>query len=643
MADTSIPAGVQDKYMNLTTKPVRALGHGLGLGVTIFALILGGNIASRAGISIFQEQLLFLVLGCAIGAVYITSPKQFYPRWADFILAAVGLGLCVWTAWRYPLLSANFFRYEQEISWIGMGLIPLLLEALRRKAGFSLVAVVLVFLVYALLADKIPGALGGRASPLDELLGYLTIDSTAMMSSPIKIVATIVVIYILFGAVLQATGGANWFTDLATALVGRRRGGAAKMAIVSSALFGSISGSAVANVASTGVITIPLMKRGGYSPRMAASLEAVASTGGQLMPPVMGAAAFLMAELLQTSYATVVIAAIIPSFLFFLAVLVQADLEAGVKRIPPVPDEMIPRLIDVLRAGWYFPLPFAVLIWLLFSANQSPTSAAFWAILVVVAFNLVFGYKGHRVRLNELGRALLDTGRGSVEIVLIGAIAGLVIGVLQTSGLGFGLTYLLVSLGQNSLILLLIATAFVCILLGMGMPTTGIYLLVATLAAPPLLQLDVMPIAAHFFIFYFGMMSMISPPVAVAAFAAASISGASAMQTALTSVRIGWPAFIIPFLFVFSPSLLMQGDWDTIALAVVSASAGIWLVSVAMVGFCRTRLQLPERLWVGTAGFMLLIPADIGSFGLWIELIGLVLGLVWVWRQFSRPLQQLQH
>lgn len=621
--------------MQVTSKPVAALGRGLGLGITLFALILGGNLASRFGIAIFQEQLLFLVLGCAISAAFIMSPKQVYPRWVDFLLAAAGLGICVWTAWRYPMISTNFFRYEQEISWIGMGLIPLLLEALRRKAGFSLVAVVLVFLVYALLADKVPGALGGRASPLDELLGYLSIDSTAMMSSPIKIVATIVVIYILFGAVLQATGGAHWFTDLATALVGRRRGGAAKMAIVSSALFGSISGSAVANVASTGVITIPLMKKGGYSPRMAASLEAVASTGGQLMPPVMGAAAFLMAELLQTSYATVVIAAIIPSFLFFLAVIIQADLEAGVKRIPPVPEEMIPRLSDVLRVGWYFPVPFAVLIWLLFSENKSPTEAAFWAIVAVIIFNRLFGYKGHRVQLRELWDALLDTGRGSVEIVLIGAIAGIVIGVLQTTGLGFGLTYLLVSLGQNSLLLLLFATAIVCILLGMGMPTTGIYLLVATLAAPPLLQLGVMPIAAHFFIFYFGMMSMISPPVAVAAFAAASISGASAMQTALTSVRVGWPAFIVPFLFVFSPSLLMQGSWPGIVLAVVSASAGIWLVSVAMVGFCRAHLGVPERLWVASAGLMLLIPADVGTFGLWIELAGLGLALLWLWRRFG--------
>jgi len=619
--------------MSPLSTPARFTLHALSLGITAFALALGGNIASRFGIAVFQEQIMFLILGFSIAAAFLMAPRTVYPRAIDVVLAIAGLGLCIWASWRYPIIANNFFRYEQEITWIGIGLIPILLEALRRKAGLSLVVVVLVFLVYALIADKVPGALGGRASPLPELLGYLAIDSTAMMSSPLRIVATIVVIYILFGAVLQVTGGAQWFTDLATALVGRRRGGAAKMAIVSSALFGSISGSAVANVASTGVITIPLMKKGGYSPRMAGALEAVASTGGQLMPPVMGAAAFLMAELLQTSYATVVVAAIIPSFLFFLAVLIQADLEAGLKNIPPVPEDMIPNLRDVLRTGWYFPVPFAVLIWLLFSQNKSPTEAAFWAIVSVLLLNAIFGYKGHRATPAEMGRTFLEAGRASVEIVLIGAIAGLVIGVLQTTGLGFGLTYLLVSLGQGSLLALLFATAVVCVLLGMGMPTTGIYLLVATLAAPPLLQLDVMPIAAHFFIFYFGMMSMITPPVAVAAFAASSIAGAGAMQTAMTAVRIGWPAFVVPFLFVFSPSLLMQGDWSTIALAVISASAGIWFVSVGLVGFFRTHLGKLERVLVAAAGMMLLIPADIGPFGAWVEAGGLALGLAWLWRR----------
>ncbi|WP_162300712.1 TRAP transporter permease [Alkalilacustris brevis] len=604
----------------------------LAFGVTASALFMAGNIPRRLGISIFPEQLVLVVLGLSMALAFImATDRRIGPAWLDYLLAGASLCVCLWMSWRYPQIAVNFFRHEQEITWIGIILVPLLLEALRRKSGFSLVAVVLVFLVYALIADRVPGVLGGRASPIDELLGYLAVDSTAMLGSPIKIVVNIVVVYILFGAMLLATGGSNWFTDLATVLVGRSRGGAAKMAIVSSALFGSISGSAVANVASTGVITIPLMKRGGYSKRMAASFEAVASTGGQMMPPVMGAAAFLMAELLQTSYATIVVAAIIPSLLFFLAVLIQADLEAGVKKIPAVPEHLIPPLRDVLRAGWYFPLPFAVLIWVLFSLNRSPAEAALWAIATILVFNAIFGYKGERISPAKLWEAVLRAGRGSFEIVLIGAIAGLVIGVLQTSGLGFGLTYLLVGLGQHSLFALLLATAVVCILLGMGMPTTGIYLLVATLAAPPLLQLDVNPIAAHFFIFYFGMMSMISPPVAVAAFAASSIAGSTAMATALTSVRVGWTAFIVPFLFVFSPSLLMQGDWNDVLLAAITAIAGVWLVSIAIVGYFKAQITPGSRLWLGLAGMFVLVPAEAATHAIWLEVAGVLLAGAWFW------------
>ncbi|SDW74703.1 TRAP transporter permease [Roseicitreum antarcticum] len=605
----------------------------LAFGVIASALVLAGNIAGRVGIALYPEQLILIVLGLSMALAYLSATDhRFGPHWLDYPLAALSLGVCLWMAWRYPVIAVNFFVHETEITRIGLILIPLLLEALRRKAGISLVTVVVVFLLYAMLADKVPGVLQGRASPPDELFGYLAVDSTAMLGSPITIVVEIVVVYILFGAVLLATGGSNWFSDLATALVGRSRGGAAKMAIVSSAMFGSISGSAVANVASTGVITIPLMKRGGYSPRMAASFEAVASTGGQMMPPVMGAAAFLMAELMQVSYGTIVLAAVIPSALFFLAVLIQADLEAGVQNIPQVPEELIPPLGRVLREGWYFPLPFAVLIVVLFSLNRPPAEAAFWAIITILATNVAFGYKGNRATPRQLWEAILSTGRGSFEIVLIGAVAGIVIGVLQTTGLGFGLTYLLVGLGEHSLIALLFATAAVCILLGMGMPTTGIYLLVATLAAPPLLQLGVPPIAANFFIFYFGMLSMISPPVAVAAFTAASIAGCSAMGTAITSVRIGWTAFIVPFLFVFSPSLLMQGAWHTIALDVGTAVVGVWLISVAIVGFFRQPIPAVVRVWLAVAGALVLVPSSILASSLWWHGLGLVMAGLWMWR-----------
>ncbi|MBL4645945.1 MAG: TRAP transporter fused permease subunit [Rhizobiales bacterium] len=621
--------------MNKLQGPLSYISVALAISITCLALAVAGNVPYHFGLLLLPEQIMLVILGFALAQGFLQRSHASWKLPIDTGLAAICFATFMWAAWRYPEISSNFFKFENEISAIGLIVIPMLLEVLRRKTGWSLVFVVLAFILYALLADKVPGTLQGRAVPFVELLGYLTIDSTAMLGTPLTIVVNIVVVYILFGGFLLATGGSEWFTDLSSALVGGTVGGSAKISIVSSALFGSISGSAVANVASTGVITIPLMKRGGFSPRMAASFEAVASTGGQMMPPVMGAAAFLMAEFLEVPYTTVVVAAIVPSFLFFWAVLIQADLEARKSGIPPIPADMIPRMADVLREGWYFPLPFVLLIGSLFWLNRSPAEAAIWATILVTILNVIFGYKGKRISLGAIWKALRSTGAASVEILIIGAVAGLVIGVLQATGLGFGLTFLMVSIGQSSLLLLLILTAFICIILGMGMPTTGIYLLVATLAAPPLIELGVTPIAAHFFIFYFGMLSMISPPVAVAAFAAASISGANAMQTALTSVRIGWTAFIIPFVFVYSPSLLLQGTPAENTMSFVFATLGVFLISVGIIGRIWTPLSTFQRLVIVLIGLLTLFPTDFLPFGTYLQMTGLavVALLIWsIWR-----------
>lgn len=481
--------------MNPSRGPIAHIRGFLAISITALALAASGNLFQELGWLVLPEQVMLTILGLALALGCLFIPHSGIRLASDAVFAGISITATFWASWRYPEISSNFFAHEQEITLLGLCITPLLLEVLRRKTGTSLVLVVVVFILYALLADKIPGVLQGRAMPLRELFGYLAIDSTAMLGTPLTIVVNIVVVYILFGGFLLATGGSQWFTDLSAALVGRTVGGSAKISIVSSALFGSISGSAVANVASTGVITIPLMKQSGFSARMAASFEAVASTGGQMMPPVMGAAAFLMAEFLELPYTTVVVAAIVPSFLFFWAVLVQADLEARKQNIPPVPSDQIPRLSHIMRQGWYFPIPFAVLIGALFWLNRSPAEAAIWAAVIVVILNLMFGYKGQRIDIRTIWQSFISTGHASVEILVIGAVAGLVIGILQVTGLGFGLTFLLVSIGKDSLILLLVLTALICIVLGMGMPTTGIYLLVATLAAPPLIELGVEPTA----------------------------------------------------------------------------------------------------------------------------------------------------
>jgi len=409
-------------------------------------------------------------------------------------------------------------------------------------------------------------------------------------------------------------------------LMGRYRGGSAKIAIVGSSLFGTISGSAVGNVVATGVVTIPLMKKGGYASHQAGAIEAVASTGGSLMPPVMGAAAFVMAEFLQVSYGQVMVAAAIPAILYYAVLFIIADLEAARAGISRVDEELIPRGLQVLKEGWFFIIPFVVLIGGLFWMNLRADEAALWASLALVIAAFAFGYKGERPTIRTLFDALTSAGHGVLDIIMICCAAGVVIGVLAITGLGFGLTLMLVSIAGKNLFILMVLTAIVSIILGMGMPTIAVYVLLAALVAPAMMELGVQPMAAHLFVLYFGMMSFITPPVAVAAFAAATIAKADPFRTGFTSMRFGWIAYIIPFLFCFSPTLIMQGTWGAIALDFVTALAGVWLISAGVAGYALSHLKPPMRTGYIIAGALLLKPAGLIGGGVLFNLAGLVLG-----------------
>jgi TRAP transporter 4TM/12TM fusion protein len=494
----------------------------------------------------------------------------------------------------------------------------------RRTVGNMLTVVVVVFLVFALIGHLVPGMLAGRQVAPAELVLYLGWDPTAVLGIPMRIVTTIVIAFVFFGQVLFKSGGSAFFTDISMVLMGRYRGGPAKISIFASSLFGSISGSVVSNVVTTGVITIPLMRRGGYRAHHAGAIEAVASTGGQLMPPIMGAAAFLMAEFLQIGYTEVVLAAIIPSVLYYVALFIQADLEAAKSGIKRVPAEQIPRAWPVIKSGWFFPLPFVVLIVALFNLNYSPEESALWAAATVIVFGVGIGYKGKRLTPRDVFEAIKETGTTVLDIVMIGGAAGIVIGVLNISGLGFGLTLFLVHIAGGSLIALLVVGAGVCILLGMGMPTVGVYVLLATLVAPALIEVGIDSIAAHMFIMYFGMMSMITPPVCIGAFAAATLTGADPMKTGFAAMRFGWLAFVIPFMFVGSTTLLMRGDSLTIILDLATALVGAWLVSVTMIGYFVRPLSILARLVLAAAGLVLLVPVDLFQFAGVANSIGIV-------------------
>jgi TRAP transporter 4TM/12TM fusion protein len=611
-----------------------------GTILALVALSLAGDVTFYLGIAIFDQQALGIVLGLGLAVVFIAVPargrsslERTVPIY-DAVFALLATIAGIYFAVRYPVLTNEFYFRQTETFIVGIIFIPLVIEALRRTAGLGLVTILAVFLFYGLFADLVPGQLEGRAQAFPKLVSYLGVDLNALFGLPLVIITSIVILFIFLGQLLLRTGGSEWFTDLAIGLTGRSRGGSAKIAIVASGLFGSISGSAVSNVASTGVLTIPLMRKGGYSPQAAGAFEAVASTGGQIMPPIMGAAAFLMAERLAVGYSEIIAAALLPALLYYVAVFIQADVEAARRNIPPIPREQMRPLGQVLREGWFFVLPFAILVIALFWLNRRPETAALWAAAAVVVVSLVFGYKGKRIGWRDIVQSLSNTGAISVNIIVIGAMAGLLIGVIEITGLSFGLTFLLVQVGQGSLFLLLVLTAIVSIVLGMGMPTTAIYLIVATLAAPPLRQLGIDPIAADMFVLYYGLLSMITPPVAIAAFTAANLAKAKPMQTALLACRYGWPAFVLPFLFVLSPSLLLQGTALEVIQASVTAVAGVWLASAGLGGYFRGRLDLIGRVAMTIAGIGLLIPADAFGGAFWLEIGGIVLAIAIVSRQF---------
>lgn len=554
---------------------------------------------TRLGFAVLNQQYMAFQLGLALALAYLiygpTGKEKGRPGVIDALIGLSAFAVLMYAAWDFVWLLKEQAYRPWQITMIGAVVTIAVMEGVRRRAGWMLFGIVAVFLVYALFADKVPGRLIGKELSPVRLVQYVGFDPNAVFSTPLAVGTIIVLLFVFFGKLLFAAGGGAFFTDLAMAATGNARGGSAKISVVGSALFGSISGSAVSNVVTTGVVTIPLMQRGGYSKRDAGAIEAVASTGGQLTPPIMGAAAFLMAEFLDVSYFTVAGAALIPAFLYYGSVFVQVDLIAGRDRIAPTDTEGL-TVRQVLRDGWHFVLPFGVLLMALFWWRYDPADSALMSAVAIVLVSSLRAYRGQRLTLGLLGRTFVETGTGMVDLILVVAAAGFVIGILNITGLGFALTLVLVDSVGSNIVLLLAISAVICIVLGMGMPTSGVYVLLAALVAPSLVEAGIDRIAAHLFILYFGMMSMITPPVALAAFAAATITKEDPLTTGLAAMRVGWAAFILPFVFVSSPAILGNGDWLDITTGVVLATVGIIAVTAGIVGFWGHKLNGPLRL-----------------------------------------------
>ena len=604
----------------------------LAVGLTLVAIAWASDLFRLVGLLLYTEQFLSGMIAIAVPLVLLSirgNRERNHTKipWYDLILSLTVFFAAMYMAVRYPALAELVSDAPLDGLIPGIIVVVLLIECLRRTVGNVLTGLVLFFILLGIFGHHLPGKLAGKEILTRDLFYYLAWDPTSILGVPLKIVTSIVMAFVFFGQVLTKSGGSTFFTEISMVLVGRYRGGQAKIAVTASGFFGSISGSVVSNVVTTGVISIPLMRSAGYRGVQAGAIEAVASTGGQLMPPIMGAAAFLMAEFLEIPYKEVVVAALIPAILYYVALFILADLEAARTNIKPMTREEIPSFIGVLKTGWYFPLPFIVLIVALFVYNYSPEMSALLAVLAIICTSVLFGYKGQRLTISSLLDAVRQTGHSVLDIIMIGAAAGIVIGILNVTGIGFGLSLVLVELGGTNIFLLLFVSAIVCILLGMGMPTVAVYLMLATLVAPALIEVGIDPMAAHLFILYFGMMSMITPPVAIAAFAAASLTGKDPMATGFAAMRFGWFAYLVPFLFVSVPELLMVGSVTSILLVFAKSVFGIWLISVTLMGYVIQPINITKRALFGIAGIGMFLPDKVISIGIPLAMIGLIIGL----------------
>src|SRR5688572_22186744 len=610
------------------------------------ALLIAGSIAwsldlfRPLGLVLFNEQFAAAAFGIGLALTFLRfrfrkthveesgySGTTTAVPWYDVVLTALSLALLGYVAVWYPTLTAMAGTVDAETMTLAIGITALTIEATRRTIGWSLVIILLVLAGYVLIGHLVPGQLQTRKVEVGQMLGYLNLDNNGLLGIVLQITVIVIIPFVLMGQLLMRSGGSNFFNDAAIALMGRYGGGAAKMAVVGSSLFGMISGIAAANTVAVGIVTIPLMKRSGMSARLAAAVEACASNGGQLMPPVMGAVAFVMADFLQIPYKEVAIAAILPSVMYYSALFIQADLEAARYGFGKVEESKIPRLLKVLAAGWMFLVPFVVLVYTMFWLNLEPEYCAMAAAAAIVVLGFAVGYAGQRMRVRDLWHAVVETAGGLCEILVISAAAGFIMGLFQVSGLAFAFAAYLVDLGGQSLILLLMLAAVVSIILGMGLPTIGVYVMLAVLVAPALVKVGVDPLAAHLFILYFGMMSLITPPVAPAAYVAAAIAQAPSMATAWTAMRFGWSSYIVPFLFVYSPAILIQGSVVDIVAVTVTSLFGIWLICAAMTGYSTRVMKWEMRLAFAAAGIMLLMPHQASDTMLWINIAGALAGI----------------
>ena len=601
------------------SRPVRAAVLLTAVGAAAFHLYAAG-VSPFTALVQRPVHLAFMAVIGFLGAVALpredgagTAGARAGParetNWWSWLLALLSVVVCAYIAVEHADLVQRSGSPTRLDLAAGAVAVLLVLELARRATGWGLVVVCLLALVYAMVGPWLPGILAHRGYGPARLVEHLYLSTEGIWGIPLGVSADFVYLFVLFGAVLEAVGGGALLIALADRVAGRSRGGPAKTAAVASALMGSLSGSAVANVVTTGTFTIPLMKRAGFKPFFAGAIEAAASTGGQLMPPVMGAGAFILATWTNIPYVKVAEAAAIPAVLYYMALLAAIHFRAGKMGLGPTGTGVHERIANRL----HLLLPVSLIVAFL-AAGRSPMRAAFWG--VVSAVGLALARRSTRPSPRVALHILESAGRGAVQVAAACAAAGIVVGVASLTGIGLRMSGLIVTLSGGHLFVALLLTALGSVILGMGLPTTAAYVVLAALGAPALVQLGVPLLAAHLFIFYFGCISNVTPPVSLAAFAAAGIAGSPSVKTALSAAMLAGAGFLVPFMFVYGPPLLLQGSVPEVALAVVTALAGVTALAASMVGFLRRPLAVWERTLLGGAALGLIFP------GLATDLIG---------------------
>ena len=554
--------------------------------------------------------LVFLIFPARKG-----GPKETL-RWYDFIfitMSICGAGYLAFfpSRWEPLLLRGTTTLLEVVLCFM---LVVSIVEATRRTVNLSMAIIASFFVVHLIFGSHFPGIFLTFNFSLKRIASIFYLRAEGIFGAPVEIACTIVLVFMIFSAILQESKAGQFILDAAFGLTGRWRGGPAKAAIIGSASLGTMVGATAANIATTGSITIPLMKKTGYSRDFAGGVECVASNGGQIMPPVMGAVAFLIAELLSMQYWSVCVAAFLPAALYFLAIFVQVHFEAVRLGLKGLPSSELPSLKNVLKKGWYYMIPILLLIYMLAVLHLPVQHCGLYASAAAMLIVIIDWQRKKETRKGPRQLVMwfiqfMETGARALLVPAVAcASAGIIIGSLDSSGLGFRLSSILVDASGGSLFILLLLTAIASFILGMGMTSIPCYLVLVILVAPALAQLGVVPIAAHLFVFYFGLISFLTPPVAIAAYVACGISGGHPMRTGFIAMRLGVVKYIIPFLFVYNPALLFIGPAGIIVLTVIAATLGVFFLSIGIEGYFIQKATLIERILLIGGGFLLLIP-----------------------------------